>query len=453
MFQRKIESELVEWRSRANRKPLILRGARQVGKTTLVDMFSKHFEKYIYINFEEKEYIKIFESTDNFEDLLAAIYLKNNLPKTESQTLIFLDEIQNSSLAISKLRFFYEKHPELFVIAAGSLLETTVDYKSSFPVGRVEYLRMYPLTFDEFLPAIGETEALKALNEIPFPMYAHLQMMKLYNRYALIGGMPEAVKLYSETGDIVKLGYVYDSLMQSYNEDIEKYERSKKITAVLKHCIKAVPLESGKRIKFQNFGNSNYRSREVKESLDILEKAMLVKLVYPVTSTKLPALPDLKKSPKLHFLDTGLINFVSGLQTDIFGMKELSDFYEGRIAEHIVGQELTAQNKFINENLYFWVREKRQSSAEVDYLILFNNKLVPIEVKSGKNGRLRSLHSFIDESGCDLAVRIYSGPLEINNETTLLRNKYILINLPFYLTHKVKCYIDFVNSNREKFIK
>ncbi len=447
MFNRRILNDLKIWASRPDRKPLILRGARQVGKTTAIHLFSKHFDQYIYLNLEITGDKQLFEEDLTIDELIDAIFFYKKIKKNSGKILLFIDEIQNSPIAVKKLRYFYESANYLYVIAAGSLLETLIERHLSFPVGRVEFLHMYPLTFEEYLGALKEEQALEALKKIPFPQYAHPHLLKLFYNYVLLGGMPEIVKVFLESRDILQLNPIYESLLTSYLDDVEKYARTKSFAMVLRHVIKSCFFEAGKRIKFQGFGQSNYRSREIKEALRTLEKAMLIKLLYPSTQINFPIIPNFRKSPKLQVLDTGLINYFVGLQTQLFGTKELDGVYEGKIAEHIVGQELIALQQSMIQNLSFWVREKKQSSAEIDFIIPFDNFIIPLEVKSGKAGKLKSLHYFLNLAPHPYGVRIYSGPLQINTLRTSQGKEIKLLNLPFYLVGEIKTYLEwFIHS-------
>lgn len=441
MFYRDAIKNLKEWSARQNRKPLILRGARQVGKTTLVDIFSKEFNQYLYINLDKQEEKELFENSNSFDHLLTAIFLYKNKVRNVKKTLIFIDEIQNSPKAVTFLRYFYEEAKDLFVIAAGSLLESLIDKTISFPVGRVEYLLVRPCSFKEFLIATGDTEAEKTLGQIPFPEYAHEILTKKFRKYILIGGMPEIVETYIQSNDILKLSVVYDSLLSSYLDDVEKYAPNPNMINITRHIIQNVFFAASERTKFQNFGRSEYRSREVGESFRMLEKTMLLQLMYPITSEKMPAMPNLNKSPKIQLLDTGLVNYFVGIQKEVFGSKDISDVYEGRISEHIVGQELLANETSPLFKLQFWTREKKETNAEVDFVLILDGMIIPIEVKSGASGRLRSLHQFIDRSPHPYAVRIYSGNLSVDKESTIAGTKYLLLNLPFYLLGNLKNYL------------
>jgi len=443
MFTRNILKELDKWSLNNDRKPLILRGARQVGKTTIVDIFSKKFDQYIYLNLDTKDDKDLFERNYNISDLIAAIFLYKKKSQ-DKKTLIFIDEIQNSSQAVAMMRYFYEdsKASKFYVIAAGSLLETLIDTKISFPVGRVEYLFLYPLNFKEFLMAMDEDEILEILQKIPISNFAHEKILKLFNLYTLIGGMPEIVENYKKHQDIIALNNVYESLLNSYLDDVSKYARNDLTQNVIRHCIESAPFEAGGRIKFQGFGNSNYRSREVGEALRSLERAMIINLVYPSTSIKLPIVPNFKKSPKLQFLDTGLINYFVGLQKDIFNSQNLDLVYGGKIIEHIVGQELISIHNERKKNFNFWVREDKRSNAELDFLFPFEQYVIPIEVKSGKTGRLRSLHEFMKKTNHDYAVRLYADKFSID-DINFSGVNYKLLNLPYYLGYWVGDYLEY----------
>ncbi len=446
MFQRNILGQLEKWKSAPSRKPLVLRGARQVGKTTAVNIFSKSFEQYAYFNLELNEDRKLFSADISFYELLEAIFYYKKITR-KKETLIFIDEIQNVPSAVSMLRYFYEKAKDIYVIAAGSLLESLIDRHISFPVGRVDYLFMYPLFFDEFLKAVDENETAELLNTVPIPAFAHQKILKLFYRYTRIGGMPEIVKIYNDENDLNRLPDVYQNLLISYMDDVEKYARNQTQAKIIRHCIKSAFWEAGNRIKFEGFGNSSYRSREISESLNILEKAMLLKLIYPATTTTPPIIPNRKKAPKLIMLDTGLINHFSGIQKDFFMLEDLNNLYKGRISEHIIAQELKGIFSSSLNGFNFWVRQKKESSAEVDFIIPWQGFTIPLEVKSGAAGRLRSLHQFMDNAPHPFAVRFWAGKLQIDKTRTIAGKEFYLLNLPFYTAGKLMQYLDwFVNS-------
>jgi len=442
MFQRAALEELIKWGDNPTHKPLIIRGARQVGKTTLVTQFANRFTHYVYLNLELPEDRKPFESFSTVDNLLQSIFFQKNKPlNLQLKNLIFIDEIQVVPEAINILRYLHEQAPQIHVIAAGSMLESLFNSEVHFPVGRVSYLMLRPASFPEFLSALGENAALEQLKNIPVQPFAHDKLLSLFHTYALIGGMPEIVAHYAAYRDLSALGPIYDALIASYMEDVEKYAVSSAQALHIRHVIEASYASAGKRIKFEQFGNSSYRSREMGEALRIVEKALLLHLIYPSTSVRLPLVQDKNKSPRLQLLDTGMLNYFVGLQKDIIGTSDLNDIYQGTVIEHLIGQEMLSFQYEALSALSFWVRDKPTSSAEVDYIYLFDGKLIPIEVKSGTEGRLRSLHQFMDLTPHTMAVRFYAGPLQLNQSTILTGKKYFLLNLPYYLASQLENYL------------
>jgi uncharacterized protein len=321
------------------------------------------------------------------------------------------------------------------------LFETVLNEEISIPVGRVEYRVMRPVSFHEFLMAIGEETSAKALTEIPLKNYAHEKLLSLFHTYTLMGGMPEVINQYAGNRNLTSLASVYESILVSYIDDVEKYARNSNMVQIIRHVIQSAYREAGNRIVFQGFGQSNYKSREVGEALRVLQKTLLLELVYPVTQTKLPLLPDFKKKPKLFILDTGLVNHFAGLQKSLLGQKSLFNLYEGRIAEQIVAQELLATSFSALHHLNFWVREKKDASAEVDFVVPFGDGLVPVEVKSGHAGKLRSLQQFMELSDMGLAIRLYQGNIDVHTATTPSGKKFKLLNLPYYLASQLNKYL------------
>jgi predicted AAA+ superfamily ATPase len=451
MFKRNIIYELEKWSDKPVRKPLVIRGARQVGKTTVVRQFSSRFEQFIYLNLELQEDRQPFDQFSSLETLLQALFfIKNQRLDKRAGTLLFIDEIQEVPGALAMLRYFYEQAPDLHVIAAGSMLETLFNQKVSFPVGRVEYLAIYPVSFPEFLAAIGEDSALEQLSNIPVASFAQGKLLQLFHQYALIGGMPEIVQRYAAQKDLTALSGVYESLIVSYMDDVEKYAPNQTQVQLIRHAITASYAEAGKRIKFQGFGKSNYGSREMGEALRTLEKALLIHLIFPQTRATLPLEPDYKRSPRLQVLDTGMLNYALGIQKEIIGTKDLSAVYQGTVIEHLVGQELLAKQYSALHGLNFWVREKTTANAEVDYIYPYDGKLIPVEVKSGKEGTLRSLHVYMDIAPHDMAVRLYAGDVHVSTIDTEAGKRYYLLNLPYYLVSQLEAYLRWFEAHIRK---
>ena len=448
MFKRTILKHLTRWKASSNRKPLILRGARQVGKTTLIKQFAQTYKQYIFLNLEKSDDRNFFEKSDDVKKIVDSLFLSKNISSNVKDTLLFIDEIQESPKAIHLLRYFYEDIPNLHVISAGSLLEFAMRKVPSFPVGRVEYLYLYPLNFLEYLEAIKHFAAMEQINQIPVKPFAHKVLLDLFNRYTIIGGMPEVVKVFTENNSsLIELPIVYESIWGTYQNDVEKYATNETERKVIKHIMATAQFYIDQRIKFQNFGNSNYRSREVGEALKSLDDAKIIQLIYPTTNVEIPIQPDLKKSPKLQFLDTGLVNHVLGIQSQMIGLEDLSSAYKGAIIPHLITQELISLNTISSKKPHFWVREKKQSSSEVDLVIQYEDKVIPIEIKSGSTGSLKSLHQFVQKANHPYAIRVYEGEFKIEKATTPDGVPYLLMNMPYYLGTKIPEYIDYFINN------
>ncbi len=416
-------------------------GARQVGKITVVNEFGSLFDNYLYFNLERNENVKLFEMEIPLDDLVNMLFASLGKPQQKGTTLIFIDEIQNSPKTIALLRYFYEQRPDLYVIAAGSLLENLVDVKVSFPVGRVQYLALRPCSYYEFLGALGKNNLLAILSQkAEYTVAFHEQLMHLFNQYTIIGGMPEAVQQYADTQDIVAIEDIYETLVQAYKDDSEKYVRGNKLTDVVRFILSYGWAFSGDTISLGNFANSGYKSREVGEAFRLLEKAMLLELVYPMSSTQMPVIPETRRMPKLIWFDTGLVNYQAGIRREIIGSTEMVDSWRGHIAEQITAQELLTMEDRVGQHRSFWA--KPNNGAEVDFVFVHNSKLYPIEVKSGTNAHLRSLQSFMDNSDIDIAIRIWSKPYSADRVKTPKGKEFRLINLPFYLIGRLHQVLD-----------
>lgn len=446
-YNRSIEAKLKEWSQSPFRKPLVLRGARQVGKTTAVKQFASNYRQVVSLNLETDD-ARIFEGERNINRLIDRIFFEKQALKEELNTLIFIDEIQEVPSALNMLRYFYEEYPQYHVIAAGSLLESLFNQNVSFPVGRVDYLYMYPFSFAEFLEAMGEKASLTAYHTVPVPDYAIDKLMQLFHIYTLVGGMPEAVERYVLTRDILQLKPVYDTLLLSYLDDVEKYTTTANQIQVMRHCIRSCFSEAGERIKFVGFGHSSYSSKDIGEALRVLSKALIMNLTYPTTQTSLPFAPDIKRAPRLQVLDTGMLNYFSNIQRDVFASSDLNNLYKGRVVEHIVAQELTASSDNYLQPLLFWVREKNSSNAEVDFLLSTPSGMIPIEVKSGATGHLKSLLLYIDNSDVPLAIRLYAGEYKIEEQMTPQGKNFTLLNIPYCFAGKLQEYVKLININQ-----
>ena len=447
MFDRNLETYLINWKNRLDRKPLVVRGARQVGKTFTIKKFGNEcFDNIIYLNLERPEDLELFDENISVQKFIELIQLKFNSSLIPGKSLLFIDEIQSSVVAMKMLRFFYEDHTKLHVIAAGSLLEVKILKEGfSFPVGRVEFCYMFPVTFDEFLVATGNEKLLvkiksfKINSKIPLPL--HKICLEKFYEFLIVGGMPEAVAHYAEIKSFIELDRIYDSIITGYFDDVYKYSgvaKAKYVQHILAHAAE----NAGALVKYTNFGNSNYRSREIKDAMDVLERAMIIHFIRASYSVKIPLLHNLKKAAKLIFFDTGLVIYNIGLREALINHQtDINSIYMGQLAEQIAGQTLFSI--FSNNRLAYWYRNKSGATSEIDFIIHHKQNIIPLEIKSGKTGSLKSLHIFMAESKKKLAFRIYSG--ELNKQKINYSDKsdnYELISLPFYLLFRIKDFFE-----------
>lgn len=411
-YSRNIDSELENWKQLSSRKPLILRGARQVGKSSAVRNLASLFVHYVEINFDEDNTIhKLFDNNQTPEEICQQLSLLTNTPIIEGKTLLFLDEIQACIPAIASLRYFYEKLPNLHVIAAGSLLEFVLAELPSFGVGRVRSLFVYPFSFSEFLTAQGEDRLRKLISEAsaqtPIPDIIHAKLTKILKTFLIVGGMPEAVNSFIENGDLIEVQRVLNDLIISIQDDFSKYKNSVP-TARVREVFDAIAQQTGTKFTY-TYPNSTLNNKQIKEALSLLTMAGLVYPVIHSDSNGIPLGAQINpKKRKFLFLDCGLLQRILGLQpTDILLEETLKNINKGNIAELFVGLELLkTASPYEKQSLYYWHREAKNSQAEVDYVIQIGKQIVPIEVKSGTKGGMKSMRIFLDEKNVDLGIRI-----------------------------------------------
>lgn len=435
---------LKKWRVKSNRKPLIIRGARQVGKSHLVREFGREFESFLEINFERNpEYASLFTTTPaKTIELLQAQFNTKVIPQ---KTLLFLDEIQAAPAVLPKLRYFYEEMPDVHVISAGSLLEFLLEeHDFSMPVGRLEYLHLGPMNFEEFLLANGE-EALNRwigglMPQEATPTALHDKAMEWVSTFLRIGGMPEAVKHYRESRDSGVCDEIKSSIINTFQDDFAKY-RAKVDVNRLRKVYRKIPELLGKKLIYAHI-DPEERAKDLSLALNMLNRA---KICYKVHNTKASGLPLAAQTDdrifKLIHLDVGLVTTGLGLGLiDFHKHADLNQVFQGSLTEQFVGQHLLYSGTFYQDpELYYWVREKASASAEVDFVTTLNGRIVPIEVKSGKSGKLRSLHVFMDEKKSKLAVRINSEPASMTKTTSVFSRSanFTLMSLPFYLVGQI----------------
>ena len=416
--KRLIDNYLSEWASRDTHKPVLLRGARQVGKSTAVKELSKKFDSFVEINFEKQPKYKILFDDDldvkRIIPQISAIYGTSIKP---GQTLLFLDEIQECPRAIMALRFFKEDMPELHVIAAGSLLEFALKELPTFGVGRIHSMFMYPMTFDEFLEANGQQLLIETRNEAsidnPLPEPIHNKLVDFLRTYMLVGGMPEAVKTWVEYHDYIRCQEVQDDIVVTYEDDFPKYKKNVDPT-LLRRTLRSVAVQAGKKFVYTKVG-LDYKTAEVKKAVELLT---LAGILHPVTHTDANGLPlgseEDKSYQKMLLLDTGLLlrllnmslGDVSELTTQILTASATDLANKGPMAEMVVGLEmLHNMSPNIRHELYYWVRHAKNSQAEIDYIATYLQTVVPIEVKADTQGGMKSLWAFMRDKRLHYAIR------------------------------------------------
>jgi predicted AAA+ superfamily ATPase len=393
---------LKQWVTETDRKPLLLRGARQVGKTFAVRKLGKSFPKYVEINCEEsqKDCQLVFDKDLNPERILRELSLLAGETIVPNETLLFIDEIQLVPQAILALRYFYEKIPQLHVIAAGSLLEFALE-KVGVPVGRIDSFYMYPMTWLEFLLAKNEKLLFDELcqHELshPMPAVVHEKLLRLLGEYVAIGGMPAVVRDWVEKNDPYLCFKTQQSLIDNYRQDFEKYARKYQIKYV-EILFDQIPRQLGQKFKFSSLPGE-YRKRELQPCFELLVKAGIIHPVYHTSAQGLPlgATADLDKFKAL-FLDIGLAQGLLGLDLKTWILDPTTAFAnQGAIVEAFVGQEILAySHAFTKKMIYYWQRESRTGEAEVDYILQIKNNIIPVEAKSGKTGRITSLRIYCE---------------------------------------------------------
>jgi predicted AAA+ superfamily ATPase len=438
-MKRDIESTLTEWKNDPRRRPLLVRGARQVGKSFIIREFgTTHFRNIVEINFDQHpEYAQCFETLDPREITnKISIILKQKIES--GQSLLFLDEIQECPPALASLRYFFEQMPDLHVIAAGSLLEFLLRSRTiEIPVGRIQYLFLKPMSFGEFLDATGD-ERLRRLICDPSGLSRideaiHAAAIERVRQYLFVGGMPAAVEEYRISGNLQRVQRIQTSIVQTYRDDFGKYANLARRN-YLQKMFDAIPRMVGQKLKYSRV-DAETPSRELKAALELLEAAGVV---FRIMSTSAGGLPLLAGADDRHFktifLDVGLMQNICGIQDQILTGKSLLAIYQGGLTEQFVGQELLAlQDPYERPALYYWVRENKGSSAEVDYLTVSGSTIYPVEVKSGTSGSLKSLHLFLKEKGASLALKISQSPLAPGNP---------VCNIPLYAIGAMKAIID-----------
>jgi len=438
MLYRKLEIELDKWKNNPYRKTLILRGARQVGKTSLVRKWGEaNYDEFVEINLEKKSNLNVFDKVQSVPDFIKSANIITGKKIFPGKSLIFIDEIQESKNIMELLRFFTEERPDLHLIAAGSLLEAKMTGKWNVPVGRVEYMYLFPMTFFEYLRSVQKGNFLEQLEnaEIGKEIIGTNFIEGHFKDYILIGGMPAVVNKYAETGNFSEIKNTLSDMITSYDDDIGKYAAGSKRKYV-EAIFKIAPNYAGQLFNYENFGDLGYKSREVSEAIRRLEQVRLLNQVKAINSLSTPLGYKHKRAKKMIWLDNGLANQANDAFQSISEGR-----YQGRVMEQIVGQTLIAGGVRRKFELAYWSRNKDEGSAEVDFCWQYNDKIVGLEVKSGNSKNLKSLFSMMDIGGDKvIPVRVSWDKLGLE-KYVFSGKKYRILSLPFYLLERWEDFI------------
>jgi len=418
-MKRDILGYLRKWKDDSKHKPLILRGARQVGKSWLARELGKEFDHFLEVNFEKSPGLCSFFADDINPQRIAA-NLANYFGKrmVPGKTLLFLDEIQVCPRAILSLRYFFEEFPQLHVISAGSLLEFELR-KISFPVGRVNFVYVYPMSFAEYLDAAGKNHLRRLLLDSklePLPGPIHGQLIDEIRDYTLIGGMPEVVTDFLANRDIMKCKDIQTALLETFRTDINKYARQHQVQYVQK-VFDAVPLHLGQKFKYVNVSR-DIKSRELSSALDMLEMAGIIYKVHHSSANGVPLRAEMDtKKFKVIFFDVGLAQSLLKVDHRPLLLKpDISQIKSGAVAELLAGLEILAYKNFLERpELFYWHREAKSSNAEVDYVTSLAGKVVPIEVKSNSSGSMKSLQLFMNKKRILQGIKISGYEFSLND--------------------------------------
>jgi predicted AAA+ superfamily ATPase len=455
------------------------------GKTTLGAMFAKRFAQSMAFDLSKAPDRQAFANIQNGGMHFSDLYLHRSRDPRSGRTLLFIDDVHAAPEIWHALTGLANRPHNLFILGAtdvGNGGRRTEDGSRRSAVGRRRTavggrrtaggLPPYPpeggetnpsnpictswgvspLSFPEFLSATGETEALASYREVPCPDHAHNKLLALFHRYVMVGGMPGAVTAWTEGHSMVLVEKAFDRILAGWDDLLRQEVAGRKSAALAASLlVDAFPYASS-RISFRGFGNRPVRSREAAQAFRSLESLRFLELVYPVTATDAGALPDTGRAPRLQFADTGMVIHLSGIRHLVSGTTDLTQLVGGQVLRHVAGQEIRtadggrqtadSRRRTADGRLSFWVRDKAQSKAEVDFVIRYDNLLVPVVARSGEPGRLRALHTFIDAAPHPYAVRLCADRLSVRKAETIAGKPFYLLSLPYYLAGRIREHLD-----------
>ena len=441
MIKRRFELDFFSWKTASARRPMVLRGARQVGKSFAVQAFAKaHFQNLVEVNFEARPDLKSVFTNLNVVKICRELSGLFNAQIEPGKTLLFLDEIQECPQALLALRYFFEEMPNLHVVAAGSLLDLLLNDPHEglrVPVGRIEYRYLHPINFREFLDALGESGLSAAISKIslkdPFSEALHLRALSLLGEYLQVGGMPAAVEMFQQQRATTRFRELQASIQQTYRDDFRKY-RGRIDADLLEECYRRLPFYATKKFKYNEL-LPDTQSRTTRRVLDLFEMARAITKIHRTAGNGLPLDGErVVNDYKYIAVDIGILN--NSLQLPLITGTAWNTYFvhSGVLAEQFVGQELLSHApSFTEPRLYYWQREQNNSNAQVDFLIAHSGKVIPLEVKAGSTGNLKSLRTFMEGKNSAIGVRISQHELSFHDR---------ILSVPLYAVSELERLID-----------
>lgn len=433
-YKRHIDDYLEEWHRSSNHKPLLIRGARQVGKSTAVRQLGKVFKYYLEINLEKQPDLhQFFPDNINVKRTCQLLSVSTGIPVVPGETLLFIDEIQSCQNAIRALRYFREDFPELHVIAAGSLLEFTLEDLPSFAVGRIRSFYLYPFSFDDFLSAQGLDALIQfkkesVVNGTPLPEPIHRQLVEQLRTFYIVGGMPEAVSTWISSQSFLDCKHIHNDILDTYQQDFSKYK--KRVSPdLLRQVLRSVALQAGTKFVFAQ-ASREVPAAAVKDCLRLLSLAGLIKPVKHTAANGVPlGAEENEKYIKYLFLDLGLMQTLLGLPSeDILLASEVDFVNKGAASEMFVGLELLkAYDSFVKAEMFYWQNTDKGTQSEIDYLTVIGGKIIPVEVKANTQGKMQSLHLFMEKHGSAYGIRT-----SLENISSYTHNSHLIKVIPIY---------------------
>lgn len=435
LYRRQLQEVINQRFKEVPGKPVLITGMKCCGKSTLAKICSAQFRQFIVIDLNTTQHRRLFEEKETNEITLKSLFFLYGKDFQQRETLIFLKELYRCDKAIDWFRHWITQPFPFQLLASSSFLSDEIMELIAVLEKHSSHFYLPPLTFSEFLDSGEDLTVRDAFRETPVPRYAYEKLLKIFHLYSLTGGMPGIVASIREFPEMTKVNPIYEKILEELSRLVHQESATRKTAYLNEEVLQNIFPFAASRILFNNFGNVGAGSREIARSMNFLARLMVIQLIYPIIDTGKDAIPKRTLSPRLHIGDTGLVNYFSGIQHTLYLSQDMNSVFRGQIARQVVGQELLSGSE--KAELVFWTRAKSQSTAEVDFIVPFQGFQIPVVVRSGEPGKLRSLHMFLDEAPHAFAVRLWSGPISIGQHQTIRGKRYFLLNLPYFLSSRI----------------